>query len=172
MTPAVRAGSASSCEEGHEHEHGTLLPKRTTAEQPDHGQTSSVTPDAVGQELPKHRRTGSGASSRGKQDSNNHHRRSNSHAALKAAKYGQPTADADKTLSAEGTAGLLVADDQDEDDDCCPTCLEVYTQDNPKIFTRCGHHFHMQCIYEWLERKDTCPLCESKMVFEDDLLLE
>ncbi len=23
----------------------------------------------------------------------------------------------------------------------------------------------MPCIYEWLERKDTCPMCESKMVF-------
>lgn len=21
--------------------------------------------------------------------------------------------------------------------------------DNPKTFTRCGHHFHLQCIYEW-----------------------
>jgi hypothetical protein len=40
--------------------------------------------------------------------------------------------------------------------------------DNPKVFTRCGHHFHMPCIYEWLERKDTCPMCESKMVFEGE----
>jgi hypothetical protein len=26
----------------------------------------------------------------------------------------------------------------------------------------------MPCIYEWLERKDTCPMCESKMVFEGE----
>lgn len=35
--------------------------------------------------------------------------------------------------------------------------------ENPKIFTECGHHFHMPCIYAWLERKDTCPMCESPM---------
>ncbi|EFJ40839.1 hypothetical protein VOLCADRAFT_69059, partial [Volvox carteri f. nagariensis] len=52
---------------------------------------------------------------------------------------------------------------QDEDDDFCPTCLEVYTPDNPKIFTECGHHFHMPCIYAWFERKTTCPMCESPM---------
>ncbi|GLI64473.1 hypothetical protein VaNZ11_007747 [Volvox africanus] len=52
---------------------------------------------------------------------------------------------------------------QDEDDDFCPTCLEAYTSENPKIFTECGHHFHMPCIYAWLERKDTCPMCESPM---------
>lgn len=52
---------------------------------------------------------------------------------------------------------------QDEDDDFCATCLEAYTSDNPKIFTECGHHFHMPCIYAWLERKDTCPMCGSAM---------
>jgi hypothetical protein len=48
------------------------------------------------------------------------------------------------------------------------TCLTLLPADNPKVFTRCGHHFHMPCIYEWLERKDTCPMCESKMVFEGE----
>eukprot|EP00775_Hariotina_reticulata_P004327 gene4327-4580_t len=43
--------------------------------------------------------------------------------------------------------------------------------DNPKIFTRCGHSFHMQCIYAWLERKSTCPLCERPMDLQDDIIL-
>jgi len=30
--------------------------------------------------------------------------------------------------------------------------------DNPKTHTACGHHFHLPCLYEWLERKDTCPI--------------
>jgi hypothetical protein len=33
---------------------------------------------------------------------------------------------------------------EEEDEDCCPTCLEGYTKDNPRIWTRCGHHFHIQ----------------------------
>lgn len=29
----------------------------------------------------------------------------------------------------------------------------------------------LQCIYAWLERKNTCPLCESPMDLQDDILL-
>eukprot|EP00878_Enallax_costatus_P015792 GHUV01016549.1.p1 GENE.GHUV01016549.1~~GHUV01016549.1.p1 ORF type:complete len:109 (+),score=30.55 GHUV01016549.1:496-822(+) len=82
----------------------------------------------------------------------------------KAAKYGNLTHQEYTTV-----VGLLGADAEDED--FCPTCLEAYTDDNPKIFTRCGHAFHMQCIYAWLERKNTCPLCESPMDLQDDILL-
>ncbi|RRT69373.1 hypothetical protein BHE74_00027875 [Ensete ventricosum] len=46
-----------------------------------------------------------------------------------------------------------------EDEDVCPTCLEEYTPENPKIVANCSHHFHLSCIYEWMERSDTCPLC-------------
>nr|XP_011462989.1 PREDICTED: E3 ubiquitin-protein ligase RNF181-like [Fragaria vesca subsp. vesca] len=49
----------------------------------------------------------------------------------------------------------------------CPTCLEEYTPDNPKIKTKCCHHFHLACIYEWLERKQTCPVCSQVMSFND-----
>ncbi|XP_035550412.1 E3 ubiquitin-protein ligase At3g02290-like isoform X1 [Juglans regia] len=46
-----------------------------------------------------------------------------------------------------------------EDEDVCPTCLEEYTQENPKILTKCCHHFHLGCIYEWMERSESCPVC-------------
>jgi hypothetical protein len=29
----------------------------------------------------------------------------------------------------------------------------------------------MQCIYAWLERKNTCPLCERPMDVQDDVML-
>jgi hypothetical protein len=54
---------------------------------------------------------------------------------------------------------------------CLLRLLLRLAADNPKIFTRCGHAFHMQCIYAWLERKNTCPLCESPMDLQDDILL-
>lgn len=63
------------------------------------------------------------------------------------------------------TAAALAAGLQDDDDDFCPTCLEPYRPDNPKVWTHCGHHFHLPCIYEWMERKETCPICESPMQF-------
>ncbi|XP_075484080.1 putative E3 ubiquitin-protein ligase RHB1A [Primulina tabacum] len=53
---------------------------------------------------------------------------------------------------------------QDEED-VCPTCLEGYDVENPKIITKCDHHFHLACILEWMERSDTCPVCDQEMVF-------
>lgn len=37
--------------------------------------------------------------------------------------------------------------------------LAEYTSENPKIVTKCSHHFHLGCIYEWMERSDNCPVC-------------
>ncbi|KAL6981984.1 putative E3 ubiquitin-protein ligase rhb1a [Sarracenia purpurea var. burkii] len=53
-----------------------------------------------------------------------------------------------------------------EEDDDCPTCLEDYDAENPKIITKCNHHFHLSCILEWMERSETCPMCNQEMVFE------
>ncbi|GFP97310.1 E3 ubiquitin-protein ligase at3g02290 [Phtheirospermum japonicum] len=55
---------------------------------------------------------------------------------------------------------------EEEDDDVCPTCLEEYDLDNPKIMTKCNHHFHLSCILEWQERSDTCPICDQEMIYE------
>lgn len=45
----------------------------------------------------------------------------------------------------------------------CPTCLEEYDEENPKIVTKCEHHFHLSCILEWMERSNTCPVCDQEM---------
>ncbi|XP_021905359.1 E3 ubiquitin-protein ligase At3g02290-like [Carica papaya] len=47
-----------------------------------------------------------------------------------------------------------------------PLCTE-YTPENPKIMTKCSHHFHLGCIYEWMERSDSCPVCGKVMVFDE-----
>ncbi|KAL9175872.1 hypothetical protein ABFS82_02G140300 [Erythranthe guttata] len=43
---------------------------------------------------------------------------------------------------------------------------EEYDEENPKITTRCNHHFHLSCILEWMERSDTCPICDQEMIYE------
>ncbi|GAB2220618.1 hypothetical protein Droror1_Dr00008280 [Drosera rotundifolia] len=53
------------------------------------------------------------------------------------------------------------------EEDICATCLEGYSSDNPKILTACRHHYHLACIYEWLERKPTCPICSRVMEFSE-----
>ncbi|KAM3001442.1 hypothetical protein FF2_037731 [Malus domestica] len=56
-----------------------------------------------------------------------------------------------------------------EEEDLCPTCLEEYDPQNPKITTKCDHHFHLACILEWMERSDTCPVCDQEMIFESPI---
>lgn len=40
-----------------------------------------------------------------------------------------------------------------------------YTPENPKISTKCSHHYHLSCIYEWQERSEKCPVCGKARVF-------
>ncbi|KAK7318204.1 hypothetical protein RJT34_02903 [Clitoria ternatea] len=52
-----------------------------------------------------------------------------------------------------------------EEEDACPICLEEYDAENPKLLTKCDHHFHLACILEWMERSETCPVCDQDLVF-------
>jgi len=74
--------------------------------------------------------------------------------------------DTKSALAAKGKnmSGLSLASEEGE---TCSTCLEPYTEDNPAIWTKCNHHFHLACIYEWMERKQTCPICERAMDFSE-----
>ncbi|GMY26667.1 E3 ubiquitin-protein ligase At3g02290-like [Fagus crenata] len=71
----------------------------------------------------------------------------------------------EKALSAKVAFGLAYTQTPSEDEDVCPTCLDEYTPENPKITTKCSHHFHLGCIYEWLERSESCPICGKEMEF-------
>ncbi|KMZ56086.1 hypothetical protein ZOSMA_99G00160 [Zostera marina] len=55
---------------------------------------------------------------------------------------------------------------ESEDDDC-PICLEEYCVENPRIFTKCEHHFHFSCVLEWMERSDVCPICDQVVIFNN-----
>lgn len=191
VTPPPRAGSGSSLSDC-DHEQGTLLPKRPTPEPgtmsgagtstsaavaaANAAETTAAAAGSMEQDVPRHHRTGSGAHSNPSWDTGSPERSHNAAAVsckaaggssklVKGGLGGSSPSLADMESGGVGTAMLLGGEDQD-DDDCCPTCLEVYTTDNPRIWTRCGHHFHMQCIYAWSERKETCPLCESHILFD------
>ncbi|KAJ9562128.1 hypothetical protein OSB04_007288 [Centaurea solstitialis] len=71
------------------------------------------------------------------------------------------------STSKETTGFAHIYAASDEDEDVCPTCLEEYTTENPKIITKCSHHFHLGCIYEWMERSETCPVCGKVMAFDE-----
>ncbi|KAM0867540.1 hypothetical protein ACQ4PT_041926 [Festuca glaucescens] len=54
-----------------------------------------------------------------------------------------------------------VPEDKIEEEDVCPICLEEYDEENPRSITKCEHHFHLCCILEWMERSETCPVCDQ-----------
>ncbi|CAL9037385.1 unnamed protein product [Musa banksii] len=80
-------------------------------------------------------------------------------------KFGQPESSL-KRFSAEPRKEIM-NNFPYEDEDVCPTCLEDYTSEDPKITMQCSHHFHLGCIYEWMERSDACPVCGKMMVFKE-----
>ncbi|GAB2271732.1 Probable E3 ubiquitin-protein ligase rhb1a [Dionaea muscipula] len=53
-----------------------------------------------------------------------------------------------------------------EEEDVCPICLEEYDAENPKVLTNCEHDFHLSCILDWMERSDSCPVCDKEMIFD------
>ncbi|KAL5713669.1 hypothetical protein ACHQM5_015723 [Ranunculus cassubicifolius] len=63
----------------------------------------------------------------------------------------------------EGKDSVRISNERDE----CPTCLEGYDEENPKITTKCNHHYHLGCIFEWMERSATCPMCFKVMEFDE-----
>ncbi|KAL6499584.1 hypothetical protein OROGR_027494 [Orobanche gracilis] len=52
----------------------------------------------------------------------------------------------------------------------CPICMEDFEikPDTSVIVNElpCEHYFHKDCIVEWLQRSNTCPLCRYKMTVE------
>ncbi|KAJ0232111.1 RING/U-box superfamily protein [Hirschfeldia incana] len=44
---------------------------------------------------------------------------------------------------------------------CC-ICQEEYNEGEELGMLECGHGFHSQCIKEWLQRKNLCPICKTK----------
>lgn len=44
---------------------------------------------------------------------------------------------------------------------CC-ICLDG----NTNSITKCGHVFHLRCLYEWCNRRNSCPLCNYKHINE------
>ncbi|CAN0112020.1 unnamed protein product, partial [Heterosigma akashiwo] len=43
----------------------------------------------------------------------------------------------------------------------CSVCLGEYARGETLTLLGCGHHFHADCLDEWLRRRRVCPLCKK-----------
>ncbi|KAK4538587.1 hypothetical protein CDCA_CDCA18G4612 [Cyanidium caldarium] len=51
----------------------------------------------------------------------------------------------------------------------CLICFEAYSRQDPQVFAKCGHGYHIQCILQWLERRGACPICDERVTAEEML---
>ena len=60
----------------------------------------------------------------------------------------------------------------DNADVSCPICFEEYTGDPRHVLVgyvlHCGHYFHFECIWKWLENNPNCPLCREDVLLKED----
>ncbi|KAJ3068680.1 hypothetical protein HDU98_008195 [Podochytrium sp. JEL0797] len=48
-----------------------------------------------------------------------------------------------------------------DDDAICVICLTLYADGDGIKRLDCKHHFHVDCVDEWLRLNKTCPLCKK-----------
>lgn len=52
----------------------------------------------------------------------------------------------------------------------CAICIDDYTYGSKIKFLPCKHHFHMNCIDEWFNVRDSCPMCNRHVNMLYDLV--
>ncbi|EYU23097.1 hypothetical protein MIMGU_mgv1a021818mg, partial [Erythranthe guttata] len=66
-------------------------------------------------------------------------------------------------------ASSMEINDVDYEQEVCVVCLDDLFGENEKVIATlgCGHVYHVECIKNWLLRKNECPMCKSKALVFD-----
>lgn len=56
-----------------------------------------------------------------------------------------------------------VMDEEEEEEQCAVCRVEFEGEDEVKVLP-CKHHYHVDCIEQWLKRKKVCPVCSQEVV--------
>ncbi|XP_004297439.1 PREDICTED: E3 ubiquitin-protein ligase RNF115-like isoform 2 [Fragaria vesca subsp. vesca] len=67
----------------------------------------------------------------------------------------------------QGLERVTVIDIDGSSHTSCSICLEDFEHQEPITRLPCTHHFHINCIVQWLEVDHLCPLCRYPMPIEE-----
>jgi len=65
-----------------------------------------------------------------------------------------------KTTRYHGDIDMREISPEDQDEETCAICLFTFQEGDRVGNVRCGHVFHVECLKEWIQRKNHCPLCQ------------
>jgi E3 ubiquitin-protein ligase DOA10 len=55
----------------------------------------------------------------------------------------------------------------EKDVDICAICIEKFTAEDGKLLAELNcdsrHIFHLDCLLEWVEKQEVCPLCRQEI---------
>nr|XP_009776821.1 PREDICTED: putative RING-H2 finger protein ATL50 [Nicotiana sylvestris]XP_016439638.1 PREDICTED: putative RING-H2 finger protein ATL50 [Nicotiana tabacum] len=51
----------------------------------------------------------------------------------------------------------------DEEPEICAICQAEYEEEETMGTLQCGHEYHMDCIKQWILRKQDCPMCRASI---------
>ncbi|XP_013410592.1 RING finger protein 24-like [Lingula anatina] len=47
--------------------------------------------------------------------------------------------------------------------DVCPVCLDEFKLKEKIALCLCRHAFHLKCLLQWLEQRNSCPMCNTQV---------
>jgi hypothetical protein len=76
---------------------------------------------------------------------------------------GRRGASAEEITEHSDVRAYRAQDFPDAEDAKCVVCLGEYEEGDQLRYLRCNHHFHIECVDEWLKRQGSCPLCVREL---------
>ena len=59
-------------------------------------------------------------------------------------------------------------DDAIERNLSCPICRDDFKEHSKVVRLACTHMFCLECLKQWLNQRNTCPLCRLSLPVEED----
>ena len=93
------------------------------------------------------------------------------HIAIEAS-FGRDDGKVEQTILKLKTKSLSEGDQSNSNDTLCLICMVPLDEGEMIGDLSCGHNYHVDCLKEWLKRRNVCPLCSVKVADEQTILVD